>query len=124
MKPRTSAWTDSFANALRGIAYGLRHERHLRFHFAATAAVAAAGIWLRIAAEGWLWLAAATASVWTAELLNTAVERAVDLASPAPHPLARAAKDTAAAAVLVTAAFAAVVGLIVLGPPLWRTFIE
>ena len=54
------------------------------------------------------------------ELLNTGVEALVDLASPEPHPLAKAAKDAAAAAVLVASAAALAVGLLVFLPPLWR----
>lgn len=61
----------------------------------------------------------ASALVLVAELFNTAVEAAVDLAAPAPHPLAAAAKDVAAAAVLVAALGAVGVGLSVFGPPLW-----
>ena len=59
------------------------------------------------------------AMVWTAEFLNTALEAVVDLASPQLHPLARVGKDVGAAAVLITAAAAVVVGLLILGPPLW-----
>ena len=54
------------------------------------------------------------------ELINTAVEAVVDLASPQLHPLAKVAKDAAAAAVLVAAAGALLVGLVTLAPPLWR----
>lgn len=61
--------------------------------------------------------------VWSAEFMNTAVEAVVDLASPSRHPLAGAAKDTGAAAVLVAAAAAALVGFLVLGPPLWQKLV-
>jgi diacylglycerol kinase len=117
---RGSSWAASFRHAARGIAVTLREERHMRFHLAAAAAAAAAGAWLRIGRADWLWLAAAVAAVWMAELINTAVERTVDLASPEKHPLAKAAKDAAAGCVLVASVFAAVIGLAVLGPPLWR----
>ncbi|TJY43601.1 diacylglycerol kinase family protein [Cohnella pontilimi] len=92
----------------------------MRFHVGAAIAAAAAGIWLRIPAGGWLWLGAAVSAVWTTELINTAVERTVDLATPERHPLAKAAKDAAAGAVLVAASFAVFVGLVVLAPPLCR----
>ena len=57
--------------------------------------------------------------VWMAELMNTAVEAVVDLVSPEFNPLAKVAKDTAAAAVLAASLAASVVGLLVFGPPLW-----
>ena len=53
------------------------------------------------------------------ELLNSALEALTDLVSPEHHPLAGQAKDLAAGAVLVTAIGAVVVGLLILGPPLW-----
>jgi diacylglycerol kinase len=62
---------------------------------------------------------AGVALVWMAEFVNTALEAVVDLASPDLHPLAQVGKDVAAAAVLVGAATAVVIGLLILGPPLW-----
>jgi diacylglycerol kinase (ATP) len=63
-------------------------------------------------------IALACTLVLALELLNSAIEAVVDLASPEYHPVAGAAKDLAAAAVLTAAVGATVVGLIVLGPPL------
>lgn len=120
MSDRRSHEVQSFRHALEGIADALRSERHMRFHLAAAALAVALALWLNVALEQWLWLIAAIAAVWTAELLNTAIERAVDLTSPRIHPLAKAAKDAAAGAVLVASLFAAAVGCIVLGPPLWE----
>lgn len=59
------------------------------------------------------------ALVLSLELVNSAVEAAIDLLSPEPHPLAKLAKDAAAGAVYVAAFFAVLVGLSVLGPRLW-----
>lgn len=77
-----------------------------------------------------LWLRAPLAPILTMcglvlalELVNSAVEAAVDLASPQQHELAAAAKDAAAGAVLVAAVAAATVGLVVLGPPLWARLV-
>ena len=58
--------------------------------------------------------------VFTAEFINTAIEAVVDLASPVKHPLAKVGKDVGAAAVLVAALAAILVGLLILGPPLWE----
>jgi len=111
---------ESFRNALEGIRYALRNEPHMKFHLLASAIVAIAGAVLHVDAGGWLWLLSAVAAVWTTELLNTAVERAVDLASPDDHVLAKIAKDAAAGAVLVASLYAVAVGGVVLGPPAWR----
>jgi undecaprenol kinase len=96
------------------------NERHMRFHLISAGAVATAGIWLRIGTTDWLLLGVAAAGVIMAELINTAIERAVDLVSPVENPLAKASKDVAAGAVLVAAVLAAAAGLVILGPPLWR----
>jgi diacylglycerol kinase len=57
--------------------------------------------------------------VWTAEFINTALEAVVDLASPQQHYLAKVGKDVGAAAVLIAATSAALIGLLIIGPPLW-----
>ena len=64
------------------------------------------------------------ALVLSLELLNSGLEAAVDLASPELHPLARYAKDAAAGAVLVASLISAVVGLWLLGPPLWAVAVK
>jgi len=56
--------------------------------------------------------------VWISEFLNTALEVIVDLASPERHPLAKVGKDVGAAAVLISASIAVIIGLLILGPPL------
>jgi undecaprenol kinase len=68
------------------------------------------GAVLRLGPVGWALIVFAIALVLVAELLNTAIEASVDLISPADHPLAKRAKDAAAAAVLVAAGGAVVIG--------------
>ena len=108
----------SFGHAGRGVWAALRSEVHLRFHAAATAAVIGLGFYFDISRLEWALVALAAAGVWTAELLNTAIEALTDLASPAWHPLAGTAKDVAAGAVLLAAVGALVVGALVFGPRL------
>jgi diacylglycerol kinase len=62
--------------------------------------------------------------VWTAEFINTALEAVVDLASPRHHPLAKVGKDVGAAAVLIAALTSVLVGLLILGPPLWEKVLQ
>jgi diacylglycerol kinase (ATP) len=108
----------SFGWAARGVRLALASERHLRFHAAATVVVVVLAALLPL--SGWerAVLVLAIGLVWAAELVNTALERLVDLVSPELHPTAGAVKDIAAAAVLVAAVASAVVGLLILGPPL------
>lgn len=107
--------------AWAGIRYAWRMERHFRFHLAAAACVLLAAAALGLRALEWAALIGAIALVLAAELVNTGVERVTDLAADGGiHPLAKAAKDAAAGAVLAAALGAAIIGLLVLGPPLWR----
>ncbi|MFN0051290.1 MAG: diacylglycerol kinase family protein [Planctomycetales bacterium] len=108
----------SFRHALTGCAYVLRTQRNAWIHAVATLVVVAAGLWLPLAPAEWAILLLTIAAVWVAEFLNTALEAVVDLASPTVHPLAKVAKDVAAAAVLITAIAALLVGLLILGPAL------
>ena len=89
---------------------------HLRFHAAGHGGGHGAGVLLGISRLEWALVALAVAGVWTAELVNTAIEALTDLASPAYHPLAGKAKDVAAGAVLLAALGALAVGALVFGP--------
>ena len=94
-------------------------QPNARIHAIATVCAVALGIWLGLSCTEWAILALTIGFVWTAEFINTALEAMVDLASPDIHPLAKVSKDVSAAAVLVSAIISVVVGLLVLGPPLW-----
>ena len=72
----------------------------------------------------WAIIILTVALVWAAEFANTALEAVVDLASPEKHPLAKVGKDVGAAAVLIAALTAVLVGLLILGPPLWERLAE
>ena len=122
LRPPDGLWrrrVASFGHAFRGVWSALRSEIHLRFHAVATAVVLGLGFYYRLGRLEWALVALAVAGVWTAELLNTAIEALTDLASPDVHPLAGKAKDVAAGAVLLAAAGAAVVGALVFGPHLF-----
>lgn len=109
----------SFRYAFDGWSYVLRTQRNAWIHAAAAVAVVFLAFWLEVSRLEWSILILAITIVWTAEFANTALEAVVDLVSPQEQPLARVAKDVAAGAVLVSACGAAVVGLLILGPPLW-----
>lgn len=107
----------SFLHAARGLAVLLR-QPNARFHLAAAAGVVVLAAYLQVSPGEWLALILAIALVLAAEALNTAIEHVVDIASPEWSPLARDAKDVAAAGVLICALGAVAVGLIVFVPHL------
>ncbi len=117
--PRRSM-IDSFRDALAGIRSVLRTQRNARIELGVAVLVVLLGSWLRLPARDWgvLWLA--IGAVLSAEIFNTAIESLVDLLSPEHREAARNAKDAAAGAVLMFALTAVLVGLCVLGPPLWE----
>ena len=105
----------SFGHACRGLRVWIA-EPNARIQCAAGVGVVGLGLWCRVSAGEWAALVLAMGLVLGAEAMNTALERVVDLASPQWHPLARDAKDVAAAAVLLCSAAAAIVGLLVFVP--------
>jgi diacylglycerol kinase (ATP) len=109
----------SFRHAFAGWWYMLRTQRNAWIHAIFTGAVVIVGAWLGLSRVEWAIIALTIGAVWMAEFVNTALEAVVDLTSPNAHPLAKAGKDVAAAAVLVAALTSVAVGLLVLGPPLW-----
>ena len=109
----------AFGHAFRGWAYVLKTQHNAWIHSVAATAVIALGIWLGLPPRDWAVLVLAIAMVFTAEFINTSIEAVVDLASPSHHPLAKVGKDVGAAAVLVAALSAILIGLLILGPPLW-----
>jgi diacylglycerol kinase len=116
---RAASRLDSFRHAFAGWVYVIRTQRNAWIHGVASVGVFALGAWLGLKPMEWAIIFLTVALVWMAEFINTALEAVVDLASPDLHPLAKVGKDVAAAAVLVGALTAVIVGLLVLGPPLW-----
>ena len=85
----------------------------MQIHCVATVVVVLAGIWLGLSRTEWCICLILFGLILGLELVNTAVEAVVDLASEDYHPLAKKAKDTAAGAVLIAAIAAAVIGVII-----------
>jgi undecaprenol kinase/diacylglycerol kinase (ATP) len=111
---------ESFRFAFSGLWYALRTQRNTRIHLAISVVVVGLGLWLDLAPIQWAVLALTIGVVLVSEMLNTVAETLVDLASPGFHPLAKVVKDVTAGAVLLAAIVSIVVGLLVLGPPLWE----
>ena len=110
----------SFRCAFSGIAHLLRTERNAQIHLVATVLVTALGAWLGLERGDWCWLVLAMAGVWVAEAFNTALEVLADRITNERDEAIRVAKDAAAGATLLATLAAVVIGLLVLGPPLWE----
>jgi len=110
----------SLRHAVDGIVHTIRTQRNARIHVAVSLVVIALGFFLRLDRVSWCMLALAIGAVLAGEAINTTVEALVDLLEPEFHERAKIAKDVAAGAVLLLAATAVVVGLLILGPPLWN----
>lgn len=112
----------SFRYAYEGIKYALASQQNMQAHFVASFFILLLALLCGLSKLEILFLLLAVTLVIVTELINTAVEKAVDLAMPDRHPLAKIAKDVAAASVLVSALFAVVTGVIVFYDPLDRLF--
>lgn len=110
----------SFGHAFAGWQFVLRTQHNAWIHMTVSVLVLVLGLWLGLPARDWALIILAIALVWTSEFINTALEAVVDLASPQQHRLARVGKDVGAAAVLIAAISSALIGFLLLGPPLWE----
>jgi len=120
MKNRTLI--DSFRNAWAGIKYALKSQRNIRIHISVALIVLVLSWLLEIGKLEFLLIINSIALVLFAEMVNTAVEKTVDLFMSTYHPLAKTAKNVAAGAVLIATINAVIVGLYILGVPLIKVF--
>ncbi len=112
----------SLRSACYGLGYCFATQRNMAIHTVIAAVVLFVGLLLGVSLTGMLFLLTAAAAVLIAEAFNTAVEQTIDLYTKERSQLAHTAKNVAAGAVLLASIFAVLVGLFVLGPPLWRIF--
>ncbi|WP_077214013.1 diacylglycerol kinase family protein [Bacillus dakarensis] len=108
----------SFQYALKGIKTALAEERNMRIHFSVSIAVILLGLITKITATEWLFVLIAIGGVFSLELINSSIERVVDLVTKEYHPLAKQAKDLAAGAVFIYAILSVIVGMIIFLPRL------
>jgi diacylglycerol kinase (ATP) len=102
----------SFGFAWAGIAYTWGHEPNFRIEVVVGVLAVLLSLWLGVSPVPILMMAAIVLSL---EIMNSAVEAIVDLASPDIHPLAKLAKDAAAGAVFLASMIAVVVGVVWMG---------
>jgi len=108
----------SFKYAFNGLAFCFKTQKNMVIHAMAGLLVLALAWWLGISTTEKLFLLMAIFLVIILETINTALEKAVDVATRDFNHVAHIAKDVAAGAVLLGAFFAVIVGLLVMGPPL------
>ncbi len=106
----------SFGYAFAGIATLFRTQVHAWVHLVAALCVVGMAAWYDVTRTDWITLIGCITVVLAAEAFNSAIEFLTDLVSPEYHPLAKQAKDTAAAAVLICAIGAAFVGVLIFWP--------
>lgn len=112
----------SFNYALDGLKYAFKYEQNILFHTLAMIVAITAGIFFKISVTEWLILFLIIGLVIATELINTSIEATIDLITDKVHPLAKVAKDTAAAAVLIFGFTAIIIAIIIFVPKILLLF--
>jgi len=115
-------FSESLRFAWAGLCWAWQTQGNIRRHSVAAVAVLLLTHVLALTFIERALIVLTIALVITAELINTAIEAVIDLHEPCYHPLAKRAKDVAAAAVLVTAMAAVATGVFLFGPRLLQLF--
>jgi diacylglycerol kinase (ATP) len=114
-------WIKPFANAMAGVVYAFKTQRHMRVHLYTVVIIILIGLYMDLRLREMIMLLFMISFVVVAEMFNSAIEAVVDLAEPKFHPLAKFAKDMAAGGVLITTTTAIVVALLLfLGDGRWQ----
>jgi len=111
---------ESFRYAFAGIWHTLKTQRNAQIHVSIAIVIFILGLFLNLNLTEWAILALTTGFVLATEMLNTVAEAAMDYATTEFNPQVKIVKDVAAGAVLTAAITAVVVGLLILGPPLFE----
>jgi diacylglycerol kinase (ATP) len=110
---RAQSLLESFNFAFEGIIHVLRTQRNMRIHFLAAVIVLVTAVAIGVSKLELIALLLAIAFVFIAEMINSALEQAIDVATTSFDPLAKLAKDVAAGAVLIATVNAVAIGYLV-----------
>ncbi|MHC0035872.1 diacylglycerol kinase family protein [Pseudoneobacillus sp. C159] len=121
-KKRQYKYVETFRFALEGIHNAFIQEKNFRFHIVFSIIVILLSFVLSISKTEWMFILICIGGMVILELINTAIERIVDLVTSDYHPLAKQAKDIAAGAVLIFACLSVIIGLIIFIPKLLSFF--
>lgn len=113
-----SKHTISFQNAFRGIWTAITTQPNIRIHFVIASIILIAAVYLRLSISDIIVLVLVIGMVMLAEMINTSIEFLADAVTLAPNDYIKRAKDVSAGAVLISAIFAALIGLIIFVPKL------
>jgi undecaprenol kinase len=106
----------SFSYALVGIKTAIKSERNMQIHFVSSVLAIGASFYFSITRLEWIFILLAIGGMFALELINTAIERLVDLVTEEYHPLAKQAKDLAAGAVFIYAILSVIIGIVIFSP--------
>lgn len=106
----------SFFHALDGIIYALKYEHNMIIILLATLVVISLGFMLKINEIEWLICILIISMITATELINTAIEAAIDLETLKKHPLAKIAKDCASGATLILVIASIIIGIVIFIP--------
>lgn len=109
----------SFRHALSGFGKAVKEERNMKIHLLFTMVVILLGLLLQVSRVEWVFLLVLIGGVISLELINSSIENLVDLVTEEYHPLAKKAKDMAAAAVFIFSIVSVIIGLIIFIPKIW-----
>ncbi|WP_102345557.1 diacylglycerol kinase family protein [Bacillus sp. Marseille-P3661] len=110
----------SFKYAIEGLIYVIKNERNMQIHLTIACIVLFFGFIMSISKMEWLIILLLIGIVLSLETMNTAIERTVDLITDEYKPLAKLAKDVAAAAVFVFAIISVIIGIIIFLEPIQK----
>jgi undecaprenol kinase len=119
---RKFKYYDTFRFALQGILVAMKQEKNIRFHLIVSAVVLILAVFLSLSKTEWMLLVIVISGMLVLEMINTAIERVVDLVTLEYHPLAKQAKDVAAGAVLIFATAAIIIGILIFLPKILVLF--
>jgi diacylglycerol kinase len=117
--PQKHGLGKSFFFAFQGLKWALK-ERNFKIHVSISALVILTGIILNISILEWIAIIGCMTLVLTLEIINTAIEKTIDLLHPEKHSEAGKIKDLSAAAVLLIAILSVMIGCIIFLPKLWK----
>ncbi|WP_442595009.1 diacylglycerol kinase family protein [Neobacillus sp. D3-1R] len=121
-KQRKYRMSQTFKFAIEGMITCVIQERNFRIHIFISILVIAAAILLSISKTEWILILIAIGGMMVLEMMNSAIERVVDLVTNEYHPLAKQAKDIAAGAVLIYALLSVIIGIMIFGPKIYILF--
>ena len=113
-------WANTFKHAGNGCLWAFKTQKNFKVHFFLSGMALALGVWLRVSFERMLLLILAVSWGLTIEMANTVIEQVVNWITQEYHPRAKIIKDASAGMMLLLSFGLALLGILILLPPLWQ----